>query len=209
MKTIQLTSQQRNEISERRRKAEDRRIYQRLSAVLWIDAGRSREEVAALLGVTTRQVGPWLRIFRNKGLKELCTLHYKGDPGRLRPAQIAQLKQEIAKGSFHNTAQVRTWIEETFGVAYSATGIKDLLHRIGASYHKVSGFFWKADVKKQKQFVRKYRRHNREAGPKTRRSFVDAGHPDWGVDLLSSMRMDLRRMATIILPSVRSLSVGW
>jgi hypothetical protein len=26
-------------------------------------------------------------------------------------------------------------------VAYSATGVKDLLHRIGASYHKVSGFF--------------------------------------------------------------------
>jgi hypothetical protein len=24
-------------------------------------------------------------------------------------------------------------------VAYSATGIKELLHRIGASYHKVSG----------------------------------------------------------------------
>jgi transposase len=36
---------------------------------------------------------------------------------------------------------VRAWIEEHFGVAYSATGVKDLLHRIGASYHKVSGFF--------------------------------------------------------------------
>jgi transposase len=186
MKTIQLTAGQRNEIEERRRKAEDRRIYQRLSAVLWIDAGRSREEVAALLGVSTRQVGQWLRIFRNKGLKELCTLHYKGDPGRLRPAQIEQLKQEIATGVFHNTEQMRTWIQETFGVAYSATGIKDLLHRIGASYHKVSGFFWKANVKKQKQFVRKYRRHKREAGPKTRRYFVDACHPVWGVDLLYS-----------------------
>ena len=186
MKTIPLTPQQRNEIRERRRKAEDRRIYPRLSAVLWIDAGRSREEVAALLGVTTRQVGQWLRIFRNKGLKELCTLHYQGDPGRLRPAQVAQLKQEIAQGVFPNTEQVRTWIPETFGGAYSATGIKDLLHRIGASYHKVSGFFWKADVKKQKPFVRKYRRHQREAGPKTRRSFVDACHPVRGLGLLDS-----------------------
>jgi hypothetical protein len=26
-------------------------------------------------------------------------------------------------------------------VDYSATGVKDLLHRSGASYHKVSGFF--------------------------------------------------------------------
>src|SRR3954447_533013 len=118
MKTIQLTPRQRNDIGERRRKALDRRIYQRLSAVLWSDEGRSREVVADLLGVSTRQVGQWLRIFRNKGLEELCTLHYRGDPGRLRPAQAERLKQEIAKGVFHNAEQVRTWVHDTLGVAY-------------------------------------------------------------------------------------------
>jgi transposase len=141
MKTIELSAKQRREIQERRRQASDRRIYQRLSTLLWIDEGRTREEVADLLDVSSRQVGDWLRIFRNKGLNELCTLHYRGDPGRLRPAQVEQLKQEIARGVFHNAEQVRTWIEEHFGVSYSASGVKDLMHRIGASYHKVSGFF--------------------------------------------------------------------
>ena len=107
-------------------------------------------------------------------------------PGRLGPAQVKRLKQEIAKGVFHNADQIRTWIEATFGVTYSASGVKDLLRRIGASYHKVSGFFWKADVEEQKKFVRKHRRHKREAGPGTRRYFVDACHPVWGVDLLYS-----------------------
>jgi len=186
MKTIQLTPEQRKDISERRRHAHDRRIYQRLSAPLWSDDGRTREEIAELVGVSTRQVGQWLRIFRNKGLDELCTLHYQGDPGRLGPAQVKRLKQEIEKGVFHNADQIRTWIEASFGVTYSASGVKDLLRRIGASFHKVSGFFWKADVKEQKQFVRKYRRHKREAGPETRRYFVDACHPVWGVDLLYS-----------------------
>ena len=157
MKTIQLTRQQRNDISDRRRQAQDRRTYQRLSAVLWSDAGRTREEIAELVGVSSRQVGQWFRIFRNKGLDELCTLHYQGDPGRLRPAQVERLKQEISTGVFHNAEQVRTRVEATFGVAYSATGIKDLLRRIGASYHKVSGFFWKADIEEQKKFVREHR----------------------------------------------------
>jgi transposase len=157
-----------------------------LSAVLWIDAGRTREEVAELSGVSTRQVGQWLRIYRNKGLDELCTLHYRGDPGRLRPAQVERLKQEIARGTFHNADQVRAWIEQQFGVTYSASGVKDLLHRIGASYHKVSGFFWKADRDEQRAFVRKYRRHRRAAGPGTRRYFVDACHPVWGLELLYS-----------------------
>jgi transposase len=34
--------------------------------------------------------------------------------------------------------------------------------------------------------VRKYRRHRREAGPETRRYFVDACHPVWGLELLYS-----------------------
>jgi len=186
MKTIQLTPRQRKDISDRRRQAQDRRIYQRLSAVLWSDGGRTREEIAELVGVSTRQVGQWLRIFRNKGRDELCTLHYQGDPGRLGPAQVKRLKQEIETGVFHNADQIRIWIEATFGVTYSASGVKDLLRRIGVSFHKVSGFFWKADVVKQKRFVRNYRRHKREARPKTRRYTVDACHPVWGVDLLYS-----------------------
>src|SRR4051812_32054380 len=127
MKTIQLTPRQRKDISDRRRHAPDRRIYQRLSAVLWSDEGLSRRAIADLLGVSTRQVGQWLRIFRNKGLEELTTLHYQGDPGRLGPAQVERLKQEIATGVFHNAEQVRTWVEETWGVAYSTSGLKDLL----------------------------------------------------------------------------------
>src|SRR3978361_1642336 len=110
MKTIRLTPQQRKDIGERRRHAPDRRIYQRLSAVLWSEDGRSREEIADLLGVSTRQVGQWLRIFRNKGLDQLCTLHYQGDPGRLGPAQIERLKREIVTGAFHKAWHVRAWV---------------------------------------------------------------------------------------------------
>src|SRR4051794_20795319 len=91
MKTIRLTPQQRKDIGDRRRQAQDRRTYQRLSAVLWSDDGRTREEIAHLVGVSTRQFGQWLRIFRNKGLDELGTLHYQGDPGRLQPAQVERL----------------------------------------------------------------------------------------------------------------------
>jgi transcriptional regulator with XRE-family HTH domain len=76
MKTIVLSAKQRQEIEQRRRQIGDRRIFQRLSALLWIAEGRTRQEIAELLGVSSRQVGDWLRIFRNKGLDALCTVHY-------------------------------------------------------------------------------------------------------------------------------------
>ncbi len=65
--------------------------------------------------------------------------------------------------------------------------MRDLLHRIGVSYHKATGFFWKADPDKQEEFVRTYERHKREMQKQeTRRYFVDACHPVWGLGLLYS-----------------------
>ncbi len=110
-----------------------------------------------------RQLAEWFRLFRNRGLEALCTLHYAGDPGKLSAAQIARLKEEVRTGRFRNSDQIRQWLEETFGVTYHPSGVKDLLRRIGVSYHKVTGFLWKAKPEKQQEFVHKYRRQRAAA----------------------------------------------
>jgi transposase len=188
MKLIHLDPPQRQEMERRRHETHDKRIYERLSAVLWVADGKDRFDVAALLGCSVRQVAEWLRLYRNQGLDPLCTLHHQGDPGKLTPAQVERLKQEIRTGRFRNSDQIRQWVEETFHVPYTPSGIKGLLRRIGASYHKVTGFFWKADPDKQRKFVQKYKRHRREARRKgvsqVRRYCVDACHPIWGLELV-------------------------
>jgi hypothetical protein len=50
MKPIPLDPQQRRELERRRHQSHDKRIYERLSAVLWVADGRTRVEVADLLG---------------------------------------------------------------------------------------------------------------------------------------------------------------
>ena len=79
MKPIQLTPEQRQEIDRRRKATPDRRLYERLTAVLAVAAGRPRVDVADLLGVSLTQLGEWPRVFRNQGLDALCTLHNKGN----------------------------------------------------------------------------------------------------------------------------------
>src|SRR5262249_16389396 len=144
MKPIVLTSEQCQEIEGRRKGTLDRRVYQRLTAVLAVAAGTTREEVAELLGVGLTQLSEWLRVFRNRGLDALCEIHNKGDPGKLTASQIEQLKAKVSTGCFRNTDQIRDWLLSTFAVKYSSSGLKDLLKRIGVTYHKVSGFLWKA-----------------------------------------------------------------
>src|SRR5437588_10746301 len=87
MKPIILRTEQRKEIERRRKGTHDRRIYQRLTAVLAVAADNTREEVAALLGVSLSQLGEWLRVFRNEGLDALCEVHNKGDPVNLTAQQ--------------------------------------------------------------------------------------------------------------------------
>jgi len=62
MKPIVLSPQQRRDIERRRKQTLDRRVYQRLTAVLTIAAGNSREEAAGLLGIGLSQLGEWLRV---------------------------------------------------------------------------------------------------------------------------------------------------
>ena len=188
MKPIVLSPQQRRGIQQRRKETLDRRVYQRLTAVLTIAEGKSREDVAHLLGIGLSQLGEWLRIYRNKGLDALCALHSKGDPGKLTAGQVNQLKEEVSTGCFRNSAQIRQWLLDTFGVSYTPSGVKDLLRRVGVSYHKVTGFLWKANPDKQRAFVERVARHKREAqrpgAPRTRRYYIDACHPVWGLDLV-------------------------
>src|SRR5215471_5408951 len=188
MKPIHLDPQQRRELERRRHQTPDKRIYERLSAVLWVADGKTRCEVADLLGCSVRQVAEWLRLFRNSGLDALYNLHHRGDPGNLSAGQVERLKQEISTGRFRNSDQVRLWVEEVSGVRYTPSGIKDLLRRVGASYHKVTGFLWKADPDKQQEFVTHYERQRaaaqRPGARRTRRYFVDACHPLWGLELV-------------------------
>jgi transposase len=182
--TFPLDSNVRKRIEKRRREEREARIWRRLSAILWLADGTTAEEVAARLGVCGKQVRKWLKTFRTHGLDGLCELHYQGRVPQVNDAQVEELKQEIAKGQFRTARQIADWIEKRFQVRYSESGVKELLKRIKVSYHKVTGFLWKADAVAQEEWLDDYRCD--PVGPSIRRYFVDACHPVWGVEMIFS-----------------------
>jgi transposase len=184
--SVPLDASQRRQIERRRQQTRDYRLAIRLSTLLWRDEGQSESDIAHLLGVCERTVRNWLRLYRKKGLDALCTLHYKGDQGELPSSQAEQLKAEIQTGRFRCARQVREWLQATFGVAYSLSGTKRLLQRLGCSFHKTTGFLFKAKRGQQEEFVQKYEADRPAAGEATRRYFVDACHPIWGLELVYS-----------------------
>ena len=156
MAILTLSAEQRQAVEQRRKRTDRKRIADRLSALLWLADGATETDVGGRLDVDRKTVGEWIHIFRTRGLDELCTLNYQGDPGELRVEQIAAFKAEAVKGTFRSAKQIAAWLKDRFQVAYSESGVKALMHRIGVSYHKSSGFLWKADQAAQAQFVEQF-----------------------------------------------------
>lgn len=160
-----LTKKERKHLEREREAAWDRRIYRRLCALLWLNEGRTQEEVANLLGVADRTVRNWIKLYRKGGLDLLCQLGHRGRECDLDEEQLEQLKGEIEGGRFRSAKQVRRWIEENFGRDYSLSGVRDLLKRLGASFHKTSALMFKADPQKQKEFLKKIPTAKTESEP--------------------------------------------
>jgi len=63
--------------------------------------------------------------------------------------------------------------------------MRKLLKRLGCSFHKVSGFLFKADQDKQKQFVAEYEQDKPKVEAEGwRRYFLDGVHPLYGLEVV-------------------------
>ena len=150
---FRLSRSERKRIEKRRNQDGDKRIFRRLSALLWLDEGCSQEEVAHRLGVDSRTVRRWVKTFRKSGLDGVCVIAHEGRKCTLTDVQLEGLEQEIKAGSFHNAKQARQWIVDNYSVKYSLSATKELLRRLGATYHRTTPFLFKADPEKQKKFA--------------------------------------------------------
>jgi transposase-like protein len=65
--TFRLEPADRKQIEKRRKKERDVRIYSRYQALLWLDDGKSIDEVAALLDRDPSTLRKWLALFEKKG----------------------------------------------------------------------------------------------------------------------------------------------
>jgi DNA-binding MarR family transcriptional regulator len=64
---FRLDPADRKQIEKRRKKEKDSRVYTRYLALLWLDDGKSIDEVAALLDRDPSTVRKWLKLFEKKG----------------------------------------------------------------------------------------------------------------------------------------------
>ena len=155
-KQFSLTRRQRDAMWRRFKQTDNRRIAERLHAILLLDAGQNAASVSAILQVHPNTLKRWIKLFVTGGEEALTTLNYVGGDGNLTTAEMHKLTAWL-DAEMRSTAEAVAWVEEQFGVSYTDSGMVKLLKRLDYRFKQPDLLPSKADPKKQAEWVETYR----------------------------------------------------
>lgn len=154
-KQFRLSRSQREDMWRRVKQTDDRRIAERLHAILLLDAGQNAESVSTILHIHRNTLKRWVKTFVAGGEQALTTLNYVPAAGNLSPAQLEQFRIWL-DAEVRSTAEAMAWIDETFGVTYTDSGMVKLLKRLDYRFKQPDVLPAKADPEKQAAWVETY-----------------------------------------------------
>lgn len=138
-------------------------IRQRLSAIRYLSEGKSRAEVAQLLGCTDLTLAKWIGKYLETGLEGLVEPIKHQVKERLNPEQQQQIKEMVLKDRPTKygidreiwTAKIIAFvIKQRWGVDLKTSRIYEILDKLNLSHQKAHRDYDNADPVKQKKFVK-------------------------------------------------------
>jgi transposase len=113
----------------------------------------------------------------NKGAASLLSDNNKGTSAFLSSKQLDALENHLIQNVYVDSKGIVAWVEKEFGIKYTASGITNLLKRLGFVYKKPVLTPCKANIEKQEEFVKQYKELKENLGLQDQIYFMDGVHP--------------------------------
>ena len=178
MKGFNLSKDEIESLRLAHKKCKNKRAAYKVNAILLLGTGWSLKKVKNALLIDNETLSTYIRKYKDGGIKELLSTNHAGRQSSLTDEQEKTLKQELENRIHLTTKSVAKFVNATFKITYSQSGMRDLLHRLGYTYKKPKLVPGKPDIDAQEEFVAYYedfimnKRSNEEV------LFVDAVHPE-------------------------------
>lgn len=172
-----LTEKQVSDLKLAHKQTREKRLADRIKAVLYVHFGLSYAEIAKLLLFDEVTVRRYTKQFQEKGMAGLLEYRYIGGRSRLTIKQETELRLFLRDNTKRTAKEVCDFIEKTYGVGFSVIGVTKLLHRLGFTYKKPKIVPGKADKTKQEAFLKMYWETKAQLDPNDRMYFLDSTHP--------------------------------
>ena len=181
-KLINLTPEQRqlllNEHKKYRKIKGNANLAYRINAILLLDDGLTPTEVARCLLLDDGTIKSYADKFLSGADTELLKLCYIGRVCNLDAQQQKELTNHITNNIYVSVLPIIAYVAEKYGVVYSASGMRDLLHKSGFSYKKPCIIGAKASLTAQQEFITKFNELVSSLSPDNDAVvFMDAVHP--------------------------------
>jgi transposase len=154
-KLFTLSRTQREDMWRRFKQTDDRRVAERLHAILLLDSGQNAEAVSTILHVHPKTLKRCVKAFATGGEEALTRFNYVGGDGWLTDQQEEQFTTWLDT-DVRSTAEAITWVEHQFGLSYSDSGMRKLLKRLDYRYKQPAVLPAKAKPDVQAGWVETY-----------------------------------------------------
>jgi transposase len=150
---VSLTPAERAQLQQWQKQRRDNDGYVKVTVMLLLDKGRSAGSIADDLGLDEATVYRYTCAFADLGLAKYLAHEQPGYWGLLTSAQLAHLCQEVNAQLYTDCKALQDWLLRTYRVAYSRSGLTDLLHRLGFTYKRTTPVPCLADAQAQADFL--------------------------------------------------------
>lgn len=150
-----LTAEERASLHRQHKKERDKRVCDRIKAVLLRDKGWTWMQIADALLLSEEILRQHLKEFQaSRKLKP----ENGGSNEKLSSKQSKQLIDHLQKHTYLYVKDIAVYVKSAWGIAYSISGMTDWLHRNRFSYKKPSLVPGKANLEAQEARISSYER---------------------------------------------------
>ena len=168
-----LSSKERERLIQRHRKERDKRVCDRIKAVLAYDDGYSYSEIARILLLDDGTICRHIDDYQNENK---LTPASGGSESKLNEKESDELLQHLREITYLYVKDICQYVFESYRKKYSVSGMTKWLHANDFCYKKAHGVPAKADKEKQKKFIQYYNRL-KKSGKNEPIYFADSVHP--------------------------------
>ncbi|WP_110410635.1 MULTISPECIES: IS630 family transposase [Vibrio] len=168
---IELSNQKKKQLERMHDSSRDRRVCDRIKAVLLASEGWSVSMISQALRIhqttVTRHINDYLQ-------SEKLKPENGGSQSKLNADETMALIEHLAENTYFHTHQIVEYVQNQFQVTYTVAGMNKWLHHNGFSYKQPKGVPHKLNPEAQEAFIQHYQELKQLNEPIL---FMDAVHP--------------------------------
>jgi transposase len=178
MKKIRLNKDQIFELRIAHSAERNRNAAYKINAVILLGTGWKIKDVKKALLLDDETLRSYIEKYQAGGISELIKTNYSGRQVGLDNKQLKFLHTELDNNIYLTTSAIIEFVQKTFNVTYTMSGIRDLLHREGYAFKKPKLVPGDPDIDAQEDFVRCYDKFMETKNNSVEVVFIDAVHPE-------------------------------